>query len=227
MIVTPEGLNVFPEDVERRAEPAARRARFGGRRRQHAAGATNACTPCSSSNRASIPDAVARDANAQLADHQKIRRAVVWPEPELPRTEGTRKLKRAAIREWLKSGGAPRHVQSGSDALAALVAKYAGRENVAPTATHRRARAQLARTRRADGRARGHVRTRIDEGAFAEARSVADLKTLVEKSAEAGATAPAEPVDFPRWNRTRPGVVHPADQPADLDPAARPACSSG
>src|SRR5438270_9074260 len=49
--------------------------------------------------------------NAQLADHQKVRRAVIWPEPELPRTEGTRKLKRAAIREWVMSGGVPRHVQ--------------------------------------------------------------------------------------------------------------------
>ena len=44
---------------------------------------------------------------------------------------------------------------------------------------------------------------RIDEGAFAEARSVADLKTLVDRSAEAGATTPAEPVEFPSWNRTR------------------------
>jgi hypothetical protein len=60
----------------------------------------------------------------------------VWPEPELPRTEGTRKLKRAAIREWAKSGAAaPRLVQAGSDALAALVAKYAGRADLTPQTT--------------------------------------------------------------------------------------------
>ena len=72
-------------------------------------------------------DAIVRQANAELADHQKIRRALVWPERELPRTEGTRKLKRAAIRDWVdERRHAPRLVPPGTDALAALVAKYAG-----------------------------------------------------------------------------------------------------
>ena len=40
MIVTPEGLNVFPGGRGRRAEPAARRARLGGdRNRSRACGA--------------------------------------------------------------------------------------------------------------------------------------------------------------------------------------------
>jgi hypothetical protein len=43
-------------------------------------------------------DAIVRQANRSLADHQKIRRALVWPEPHLPRTEGTSKLKRAQDR---------------------------------------------------------------------------------------------------------------------------------
>ncbi len=55
-------------------------------------------------------DAIVRQANAELEDHQKIRRALVWPERELPRTEGTRKLKRAVVRDWVVQGGtaAPR-----------------------------------------------------------------------------------------------------------------------
>ena len=127
MIVTPEGLNVFPEDVERVLNQHSRRARLGGRRRADRI-AKSACTRCSCSTRASMPTRSSAQANAQLDDHQKIRRALVWPEPELPRTEGTRKLKRAAIRDWVTSGGAaPRRVAAGADALAALVAKYAGR----------------------------------------------------------------------------------------------------
>ena len=47
---------------------------------------------------ASKADDVVRQANARLIDHQKIRAAVVWPEAELPRTEGTRKLKRRELR---------------------------------------------------------------------------------------------------------------------------------
>src|SRR5205085_11545785 len=133
MIVTAEGLNVFPEDIERVLnqlpgvkDSAVVGAGAAGDERVHAVLILEPGID---------PDAIASAANAQLADHQKIRRALVWPEPELPRTEGTRKLKRAAIRDWVKSGGQPRAVQAGTDALAALVAKYAGRESISPTAT--------------------------------------------------------------------------------------------
>src|SRR5262249_1779723 len=53
------------------------------------------------------PDAVVRGANAALGDHQKIRAAAVWSGEELPRTEGTRKLKRRELRSWLvaQAGG--------------------------------------------------------------------------------------------------------------------------
>ena len=68
-----------------------------------------------------------REANAKLGDHQKIRRALVWPERELPRTEGTRKLKRTAIaRVGRRAAQAPRSVARPTDRVAALVAKYAG-----------------------------------------------------------------------------------------------------
>jgi long-chain acyl-CoA synthetase len=90
MIVTPEGLNVFPEDVERvlYAVPGVRDAAVIGTDRVHAVlllepGADK--------------DDIVRQANAQLADHQKIRSASIWPWPEFPRTEGTRKLKRHEI----------------------------------------------------------------------------------------------------------------------------------
>jgi len=43
--------------------------------------------------------------------------------------------------------------------------------------------------------------TRIDEGAFAEARSLTELRNLVEKSATSEAV-PHEPVEFPAWNRS-------------------------
>jgi len=65
-----------------------------------------------------------RAANAQLQDAQKIRRAVAWPGRELPRTEGTRKLKRAAIRDCVQSGEKPVAAATG-DSLEALVARFA------------------------------------------------------------------------------------------------------
>jgi long-chain acyl-CoA synthetase len=45
--------------------------------------------------------------------------------------------------------------------------------------------------------------THIDESAFAEARNLADLRTVVDRGAAAGPAAP-EPVDFPVWNRSWP-----------------------
>ena len=76
-------------------------------------------------------DAVAREANLRLADPQKIRRALVWPEAALPRTEGTRKLKRALIRDWANNGGPPPATRGGTDQLTALIGKYAGRADIA------------------------------------------------------------------------------------------------
>jgi long-chain acyl-CoA synthetase len=86
MIVTPEGLNVFPEDVERaiNAQPGVRDSAVVG-----------TAAPGGGSERVQAilvidpgadVDAIVRGANAQLGDHQKIRAAVVWPEPLLPRT---------------------------------------------------------------------------------------------------------------------------------------------
>src|SRR6202008_613920 len=106
MIVTPEGLNVFPEDVERVLtrmpgvrDAAVVGARIGSEERVHAVLALDAGADL---------EAIVRQANTELGDHQKIRRALVWPEPELPRTEGTGKLKRAAVRDWVNQGGTPR-----------------------------------------------------------------------------------------------------------------------
>ncbi len=202
MIVTPEGLNVFPEDVERVLNqlPGVRESAVvgvstagGGNERVHAVLVVDPGVD---------PDAIAREANARLDDHQKIRRTLVWPEPELPRTEGTRKLKRAVVREWVKGGGTPRHVQAGSDALAALVARYAGREQVDTTATLDELGLSSLERVELMVALEDTFGARIDEGAFAGARSVADLKAIVDRGTEAGTAAATEPVEFPSWNRT-------------------------
>ena len=207
MIVTPEGLNVFPEDVEKvlNAVPGVRDSAVvgvsavgGGNERVNAVLVLDAGVDV---------DAVVREANARLDDHQKIRRGFAWPEPELPRTEGTRKLKRAVVREWVKSGGATsRHVQGTSDALAALVAKYAGRDAVSPTATIDELGLSSLERVELMVALEDAFGARIDEARFAAARSVSDLKAIVEQGAEAAPSGAGEPVDFPRWNRSRPAT---------------------
>ena len=90
MIVTPEGLNVFPEDVEAALKHVAgvRDAAAIGDDRVHAVLILDEGTNV---------DAVVQEANGRLADHQKIRSVSVWPYAEFPRTEGTGKLKRREI----------------------------------------------------------------------------------------------------------------------------------
>ncbi len=90
MIVTPEGLNVFPEDVESvlNRQPGVRDSAVIGTDRVHAA---LILEPGASA------DEAVRRANAELADYQRIRSVSVWPYPEFPRTEGTGKLKRHEI----------------------------------------------------------------------------------------------------------------------------------
>jgi long-chain acyl-CoA synthetase len=200
MIVTPEGLNVFPEDVERvlNVIPGVRESAvvgvpIGSEERVHAVLVLEPGV---------VPDAVVREANAKLDDHQKIRRALVWPEPELPRTEGTRKLKHLAIRDWVKSGGTtPRLVQQGTDALAALVAKYAGRDVLSPQTTLQELGLSSLERVELMVALEDRFQTRIDEGLFASAQNLGQLRTLVE-GASTSAAPPAEPVDFPAWTRS-------------------------
>ncbi len=199
MIVTPEGLNVFPEDVERVLnhvpgvrDSAAVGVATGSEERVHAVLVVDPGID---------PDAVARAANAELEDHQKIRRAVVWPEPELPRTEGTRKLKRAAIREWLRTGATPRAAPSGSDKLTELVSKYAGRADLSSSTTLEELGLSSLERVELMVALEDAFQTHIDEGAFSGIQDVGQLRTLVERAAT-GDAPPADPIAFPSWNRS-------------------------
>jgi long-chain acyl-CoA synthetase len=204
MIVTPEGLNVFPEDVERVLNeiPGVRDAAVigapmgstGGEERVNAVLVLDPGTDA---------DAVVRAANGKLDDHQRIRRTLVWPDAELPRTEGTRKLKRAAIRNWVMSGGPAVAPASTSDPLAALVAKYAGRAELSPSTTLEELGLSSLERVELMVALEDAFHTHLDEGAFAGARDLGELRAVVERSGVSDA-APPEPVNFPAWNRSWP-----------------------
>jgi long-chain acyl-CoA synthetase len=198
VIVTPEGLNVFPDDIERvlNAEPgvvesAAVGMTRGGEERVHAVLVLEPGTSA---------DEVVRHANAALEDHQKIRGYSLWPATGLPRTEGTRKLKRAEIQSWVAAGGAtaPQSGPAATD-VGTVVARFAGSRPVANETTIdelglsslERLELMMALEER--------FRTTLDEAAFSRARSVADLRALVERPVEAA--GPGESIEFPAWNR--------------------------
>ena len=187
MIVTPEGLNVFPEDVERVLDeiPGVKESAAVGKDRVHAV---------------LVPEpgadagAIVREANRKLEDHQRIQGVSLWPERELPRTEGTGKLKRAAIWQWVNSGGRIEPSRTGS-AIDQLMAQYAhGRTLTPETTLEELGLSSLERVEMM-------IQLGVSEPDFQAARTVGDLASIREHPMVAAAAAPAP--EIPRWPRSR------------------------
>jgi long-chain acyl-CoA synthetase len=218
MIVTPEGLNVFPEDVERALleQPGV-----------HDAAVVGAPVPGSTAERVQAillladgvdADAVVRAANGRLADHQKIRAAAIWPGKELPRTEGTRKLKRRELRAWLTGRESAREDgraagSSAGKSVASVLARFAPGRTLAPETTiDELGLSSLERVELMMALEETFQIT-VDEGAFSASATVGQLEALVappEWSAPAAKVAGtdggshAAEIPFPWWNRTLP-----------------------
>jgi long-chain acyl-CoA synthetase len=199
MIVTPEGLNVFPEDVERALngvagvrESAVVGVASDGEERVHAVVVLEPGTDM---------NAVAREANAALQDHQRIRGISIWSDDELPRTEGTRKLRRGAIRDWVVSGETPL-ASDGDDTLEALITRFArGRDIGGETTLEELGLTSLERVELMVA-LEDRFQTPVDEARFAQARSVDDLRQLLARDTPVEEAVQA--IDFPKWNRTWP-----------------------
>ena len=219
MIVTPQGLNVFPEDVERAliAQAGVKDAAVvgvpvEGEERIHAVLIVDPGADV---------QAIVRAANATLEDHQRVWSTSIWPGAELPRTEGTQKLKRREIQRWVTAGAheTPATVAAGAS-VEDVVARYAsGHELTSETTLDELGLSSLDRVEMMMALEEAFHVT-LDESALAEARTIADLKTLVsgaapptlEERSRAGqaaadvhrpAGAPGEPIAFPSWNRSR------------------------
>lgn len=216
MIVTSDGLNVFPEDVERvlAAIPGVRDSAVVGAR----SGSTEHVHAVLVLDPGVEPDAIVRAANARLPDAQKIRGASVWASGALPRTEGTSKLKRRAIADWVNAGTAPAPSMQG-DSVEALLARFAhGRPIDNATTLDDLGLSSLDRVELMVA-LEDQFRTRIDETRFPDAASVADIKRLLDAPAAAPEDAP---VSFPTWNRAWPvRVVRRASLATWILPLAR------
>jgi long-chain acyl-CoA synthetase len=223
MIVTPEGLNVFPEDVERALNgvPGVLESAVVG-----------APIPGSTAERVQAVvrlapgtnvDDVVRTANSGLQDHQKIRAAAVWPGETLPRTEGTRKLKRRELRNWIAGAQTPGPASKGRD-LRSVLARFAPGRTIEPTTTiDELGLSSLERVELMMALEEAFQVT-VDEARFSSAKTVADLDALTQPL-EAGGPAVvshADVIDFPSWNRTlAPRVLRRVSLPTWILPLAR------
>jgi long-chain acyl-CoA synthetase len=197
MIVSPDGLKVFPEDVERvlNAIPGVRESavvakKDGARELVHAvlvlddgAGA----------------DAVVAQANNHVESHQRIRAFSIWLQPALPRTSGTGKLKRVEIAKWV-AGTATSPGPTAADSVESIIRKYAGDRVIdASTSLDQLGISSLDRISLLM-ELEQRTGSAVDEAQFAAARTVGELGRM-EPSTSA---APPETFEFPEWNRTAP-----------------------
>lgn len=197
MIVSPDGLNVYPEDVERvlNAHAGVRDSavvaeKQGARELVHA---VLVLEPGAN------PEGIIRTANSTLEGHQRVRGWSLWPEEKLPRTSGTGKLKRGEVAAWVAGKSAPATSDAASDgSVEDVIRKFTGGRTVTSTSSiddlglSSLDRIQLLmELERRSG-------APIDEASFANARTVADLANA--KPANSGATE--EVFEYPEWNRS-------------------------
>ena len=214
MIVTPEGLNVFPEDVERVLlgidgvkDAAVVGAVSNGQERVHAILVLTGGTESAD---------VLREVNSRLEDHQRIRGCSVWPDETLPRTDGTQKLKRRELQRWLEQGAASAATHPARDAgvIGIVQGFVADRKIDEKTTLEELGLSSIERIELMMALEREFDRS-VDEHAFAAATAIADLESLVDASVPA-VPAPGADLsrgvpsrgprlsgrdDFPRWNR--------------------------
>ena len=125
VIVTPAGMNVYPEDLEKalRAQPGIRDCVVIGLERE---GNAEPCAVLLLNGSDGSPAAVIEGANQSLAEYQKIRHSFLWPEPDFPRTP-TQKPILPRIREIVQQAksGMPQTAPA-ADSIAGLIARITG-----------------------------------------------------------------------------------------------------
>jgi long-chain acyl-CoA synthetase len=193
VIVTPEGMNVYPQDLENalRAQPGVRDCLVlplprGG----------NAVPGAVLLLRAPDLDAasIVASANESLAEYQHIRQWFVWPEDDFPRTS-TQKPRTQAILQAIQEGV---HAASSSEKATPAVGQAGSIADIVAQVTHRPVEelSSLSSLERVELMSAMEDRFQVDlnESKFTSAVTLGDLEEMVR-------TPSVERTDYayPRW----------------------------
>ncbi|MGH9699209.1 MAG: AMP-binding protein [Candidatus Acidiferrales bacterium] len=202
VIVTPAGLNIYPQDLEAelRKEPGVRDCVVLGLDRD---GNSEPCAVLllqhGPSAGADDPAGILARANARLADFQQIRRWLVWPGQDFPRTP-TQKPVLSQIRLWAEAEStgaqAPAHPASSPfDDLIARIAPHAAENAGASEALHLTSIERVELLSALEAR----YQRDLSETEFTQAQTVSALKRLLDAPAARSAA-----MHFPRWAQSLP-----------------------
>src|SRR5271165_3267722 len=202
VIVTREGMNVYPDDLEAalRRQPEVRDCVVVGL--DHGGNAE----PCAVLILRDSLDSggVVKRANRQLAEYQQMRRWLVWPEQDFPRTS-TQKPKLAIIQQAVQQ-----HFTSGDgggsvsqSALAEMIARVTGREvGALPPDARLDGDLNLNSMDRVELMSALEDRYQVDlnDADFTQVSTVADLERLLHEPQQ----SPQSGYRYPRWAQRWP-----------------------
>jgi long-chain acyl-CoA synthetase len=207
VVVTPAGMNVYPEDLEAalRAQPEVRDCVIVARQMGENA---EPCAVLLLGDAASNAQDVIRRANAELAEYQRLRSWFVWPEADFPRTS-TQKPRTSIIRDTAlaqieaNSG----HSISSNDALTSssplveLITRISGRNVALSPQAKLDDDLGLSSLERVELMSALEDRYQLDlnETAYSAARTVGDVQQVL---AEKGGRR--LPYHYPAWTLRAP-----------------------
>jgi long-chain acyl-CoA synthetase len=197
VIVTPGGTNVYPGDLEAalRSQPEVKDCVVVAIER---GGNAEPCAVAILRDGTGLESAVRR-ANQSLAEYQRMRTWIEWPQQDFPRTstqKPRRNLIAETVRAQLQAGAATRN-SSDSGPLGELLSRVAGRSVLA---LHRDANLDsdlgLSSLDRVELMSTLEDRYQVDlsETNFSAVRTVGDLERMLR-----GEAAPAAVYHYPKW----------------------------
>ena len=197
VIVTPAGMNIYPQDLERalREQAGVKESVVIGLERD---GNAEPCAVLLLDSDAVDPRLIVQNANKSLAEFQRMHQWVVWPEPDFPRTP-TQKPLLTRIREVAEAKlGMRTEVQSAS-ALSELIARITGRPQSAfSSSATLEGELNMSSLDKVELMSALEERYQVDlsETTFSEAKTVAQLEQLLRSPS----AARAEHI-YPQWGQ--------------------------
>ena len=201
VIVTPAGLNVYPEDLENalKKQPAIRDAVVVEIESKGNAEAWAFLLADGGTSESQLEAAVAV-ANGSLAEYQQIRKWAAWPEPDFPRTPtGKPRLSMIAERAARPEATSGQGVRPAAARLVDGIPRFAAATSLDSLSSLDRIELLSSLEQQY------HVE--INEEEFSQAKSAEDLRELVARSTTRGVEegSVASPrYRYPRWTQLPP-----------------------
>jgi long-chain acyl-CoA synthetase len=205
VIVTPEGMKVYPADLEAvlRRQPEIRDCVVVGAAR---GGNAEPCAVLILRDRDEDPELAVQRANISLAGFQRIRHWLIWPHDDFPRTS-TQKPRSQLIQQFVQAqlgeGTVSRNQSPENEGiLAGLIDRITGKEYARlPGSANLALDLNLSSIDRVEllSAIEDRYQVEIDESDFSTASTVGDLENMLHQPSVSGSK-----YHYPRWAQRWP-----------------------